>query len=101
MTNWNRPQITEAAVVGAPSETWGQKVVAIVVLNQEVAAKTGRDGKPWNAWDMRLALKDRLAPYKIPVEMKVIDREIPRNAMGKGEFSVWLIDLIQFDPFSR
>lgn len=35
--------------------------------------------------DMRRALKDRLAAYKLPSEMKVMDA-IPRNAMGKGEF---------------
>lgn len=34
---------------------------------------------------MRRALKDRLAAYKIPVEMRVVDA-IPRNAMGKGKF---------------
>ena len=33
---------------------------------------------------MRRALKDRLAAYKLPSEMKVLDA-IPRNAMGKGE----------------
>lgn len=33
---------------------------------------------------MRRALKDRLASYKIPQEMKVLEA-IPRNAMGKGE----------------
>lgn len=31
---------------------------------------------------MRRALKDKLANYKIPQELKVID-SIPRNAMGK------------------
>lgn len=35
--------------------------------------------------DMRRALKDRLAPHKIPQVMKVLDA-IPRNAMGKGEW---------------
>lgn len=35
--------------------------------------------------DMRRALKDRLAMFKIPQEMKVLEA-IPRNAMGKGEF---------------
>jgi acyl-CoA synthetase (AMP-forming)/AMP-acid ligase II len=34
--------------------------------------------------DMRRALKDRLAAYKIPQEMRVLDA-IPRNAMGKGK----------------
>jgi non-ribosomal peptide synthetase component E (peptide arylation enzyme) len=33
--------------------------------------------------DMRRALKDRLASYKLPQEMKVLDGPIPRNAMGK------------------
>ncbi|PKY00510.1 putative AMP-binding enzyme [Aspergillus campestris IBT 28561] len=77
------PQITEAAVVGLPSEQWGQKVAAVVVLDAEKAASSGRNGKPWGALDMRRALRDRLASYKMPQEMKVLDGVIPRNAMGK------------------
>ncbi|KAL3470792.1 acetyl-CoA synthetase-like protein [Aspergillus californicus] len=76
------PQIAEAAVVGLPSEKWGQKVAAIVVLN-EIAANTGRDGRAWGPLDMRRALKDRLASFKLPQEMKILDGPIPRNAMGK------------------
>lgn len=38
---------------------------------------------------MRRALKERLAPYKIPQEMRVLE-SIPRNAMGKGEFLILL-----------
>ena len=33
---------------------------------------------------MRRALKDRLAAYKIPQEMRVV-QEVPKNAMGKSE----------------
>lgn len=80
----NSPQINETAVVGVPSERWGQKVVAVVVLNDEIAKTTGKNGKPWSALDMRRALQDRVAPYKIPHEMKVV-QEIPKNAMGKGQ----------------
>jgi acyl-coenzyme A synthetase/AMP-(fatty) acid ligase len=80
----NRPQITEAAVVGIPSEQWGQKVAAVVVLSDDAAA-TGKNGRSWGPMDMRRALKNCLASYKIPQEMKVLDA-IPRNAMGKGEF---------------
>lgn len=79
------PQVSEAAVVGLPSEQWGQKVAAVVVLDAEKAASTGRNGKPWGALDMRRALKDRLANYKMPQEMKVLNGPIPRNAMGKGK----------------
>ncbi|BAE66196.1 unnamed protein product [Aspergillus oryzae RIB40] len=77
------PQVSEAAVVGLPSEQWGQKVAAVIVLDKEKAANTGRNGKPWGALDMRRALKDRLANYKMPQEMKVLNGPIPRNAMGK------------------
>ncbi|KAJ5389052.1 uncharacterized protein N7496_000120 [Penicillium cataractarum] len=75
------PQISEAAVVGLPSEQWGSKVAAVVVLHPD-AHTTGRNGKAWGPMDMRRALNDRLAGYKIPQEMKVLDA-IPRNAMGK------------------
>ena len=78
------PQITEAAVVGLSSETWGQKVAAIITLDPE-QINTGRNGKPWGLMDMRRAMKDRLANYKIPQELKVLEQGegIPRNAMGK------------------
>ena len=75
------PYISEVAVVGLPSEAWGQKVAAVVVLSEQ-GKTAGRNGKPWSALDMRRALKDILANYKIPQEMKVVE-SIPRNAMGK------------------
>jgi acyl-CoA synthetase (AMP-forming)/AMP-acid ligase II len=75
------PQVDEVAVVGLPSEAWGQKVAAVVVLSEQ-GKTAGKGGKPWSALDMRRALKDILANYKIPQEMKVVDT-IPRNAMGK------------------
>ncbi|MCJ1438199.1 hypothetical protein MMC27_007586 [Xylographa pallens] len=76
------PQISEAAVVGLPSEQWGQKVAAVVVLNPEHAT-SGKGGKAWSVMDMRRALKDRLANYKIPQELKILQDALPRNAMGK------------------
>ena len=35
--------------------------------------------------DMRRALKDKLANYKIPQELKAVE-EIPKNAMGKSMY---------------
>lgn len=69
------PQVAEAAVVAVPSGSWGQKVAAVVVLNKDRVQK-------WSPLDMRRSLKSRLASYKIPQTMKIV-QEIPRNAMGK------------------
>lgn len=69
------PEVAEAAVVAVPSGQWGQKVGAILILNRDVVQK-------WSPMDMRRALKDRLANYKIPQVMRIVD-DIPRNAMGK------------------
>jgi acyl-CoA synthetase (AMP-forming)/AMP-acid ligase II len=77
------PQVAEAAVMAVPSGKWGDKVGAAVVLRP---GAEGKAGKPWGAMDMRRALKDRLANYKIPQVMRVVD-EIPKNAMGKSKQS--------------
>jgi len=53
----------------------------VVVLTEE-GRTAGRKGGPWGVMDMRRALKDKLANYKIPQELKVVE-SIPRNAMGK------------------
>lgn len=72
------PQVAEAAVMGVPSDQWGQKVAAVVVLNPGVPK--------WSMMDMRRALRDKLVNYKIPQELKIVDA-IPRNAMGKSRSS--------------
>ncbi|KAK2767712.1 hypothetical protein FQN54_003870 [Arachnomyces sp. PD_36] len=80
------PQISEAAVVALPSEQWGQKVAAILVLNKEALPSPSTEAKrkkPWSVLDMRRALKDKLAAYKIPSEMKILEGGLPKNAMGK------------------
>ena len=84
---FSRPQISEAAVVGVASEQWGQKVAAVVVLRSD-QTQSGRGGKKWGVMDMRRALKEKLANYKIPQEMKVVDA-IPKNAMGKSESGIF------------
>ena len=71
-------------MVGVASEQWGQKVAAVIVLDA-AHAQTGKGGKTWGVMDMRRALKDKLANYKIPQELKVVD-ELPKNVMGKSEY---------------
>ncbi len=60
-------------------------MAAVVVLNP-AHAQTGKGGKTWGVMDMRRALKDKLANYKIPQELKAVD-ELPKNAMGKSMYS--------------
>lgn len=80
------PQVSEATVVGIPSEQWGQKIAAVIVL-EPAQANSGKAGKKWGAMDMRRALKDSLASYKVPHELKIVE-SMPRNAMGKSECSL-------------
>ncbi|KAI2463220.1 acetyl-CoA synthetase-like protein [Annulohypoxylon bovei var. microspora] len=72
------PEIAEAAVVAVPSGKWGQKVGAVLIHSPDHL----RDHPAWRPMDMRRALKGRLANYKIPQVLRVVEH-IPRNAMGK------------------
>ncbi|KAK4105702.1 acetyl-CoA synthetase-like protein [Parathielavia hyrcaniae] len=87
------PQVAEVAVVAVPSGKWGQKVGAVVILDRENVP----EGK-WSPLEMRRGLKGRLAGYKIPQVLKVVDH-IPRNAMGKINKKVLVKEIFQ-DAFS-
>jgi fatty-acyl-CoA synthase len=65
------PDIVEAAVVGAPHEVWGEVVVALVVLRQNMSEA--------NVTEL---FEGRLARYKHPRRVVFLDI-LPRNAMGK------------------
>ena len=67
------PAIAECAVVGVPDEEWGQRVSVGVEVRQ--GASLSRDELA--AW-----AKERLAPYKVPRDLRVVPA-LPRNAMGK------------------
>ncbi|KAL9007864.1 MAG: hypothetical protein Q9173_006954, partial [Seirophora scorigena] len=66
------------------------KVAAVVVLHRSSSSSSSPGPGPgnrktatWSVMDMRRALKDRLANYKIPQELRVLEGGIPKNAMGK------------------
>jgi fatty-acyl-CoA synthase len=67
------PQIAEAAVVGVPDPKWGESGVAVVVL---------KDGAELDQATLIAHCVERLAKFKVPARMHVIDA-LPRNATGK------------------
>mmetsp|Transcript_2226 Transcript_2226/g.4991 ORF Transcript_2226/g.4991 Transcript_2226/m.4991 type:complete len:605 (+) Transcript_2226:87-1901(+) len=71
-------KVKECAVIGKPDEIWGEKVVALCVLTDNL---TLEELRKWG--------KERLASYKVPQELEVVT-ELPRNHMGKLEKKVIL-----------
>jgi malonyl-CoA/methylmalonyl-CoA synthetase len=65
--------IARAAVVGMPSERWGEEVAAVVVPVDAAAIDID---------EIRSTLETSLAPYKRPKRIVVVD-ELPVNHMGK------------------
>ncbi len=66
----NHPGVADAAVVGIPDDTWGERVTAFVeahgVSEQALLALSA----------------EQLAPYKRPKQVVFVDA-LPRNALGK------------------
>jgi malonyl-CoA/methylmalonyl-CoA synthetase len=67
------PGIVASAVVGLPDAARGELPVAFVECDRAVDAES-----------LRLALGERLASFKIPREIHILET-LPRNAMGKIE----------------
>jgi len=65
--------VAECAVIGLPDETWGERVVAVVVV--EPGATLAEDA-------VKNACQEHLAGFKRPQDVIVV-AALPRNALGK------------------
>ncbi len=68
---FNHPAVAEVAVIGVPSEKWGETIKALVVLAGEATEA-----------DLIAHCKAHLAGYKAPTSVEFRDA-IPRTATGK------------------
>jgi acyl-CoA synthetase (AMP-forming)/AMP-acid ligase II len=67
------PEILEAAVIGVPSDRWGETVKAVVVL------RSGAVVKEQEVIDF---CRKNLAHYKCPTTVEIVSA-LPHNASGK------------------
>src|SRR6185295_18021143 len=67
------PAVADCAVTAAADEEWGERVAASVEL---------RPGATLTLDELQAWTRPRLAPYKIPRELRCVEA-LPRNAMGK------------------
>jgi malonyl-CoA/methylmalonyl-CoA synthetase len=67
------PAVAEAAVIGEPDATWGERVTACVVV---------RPGTSLTLDDLQAFCREKMAGYKLPRALREFPA-LPRNAMGK------------------
>ncbi|GAA3157334.1 hypothetical protein GCM10020001_096690 [Nonomuraea salmonea] len=70
---FEHPAVAEVAVLGAPDAKWGEVGRAFLVL---------RPGAHVTAGALRDFLRPRLAAYKIPAHVEVVD-DLPKTGSGK------------------
>ena len=70
---FSHPAVAEVAVIGVPSEKWGETIKALVVL---------AEGEEATEADLIAWCKDKAAGYKAPTSIEFRD-ELARTATGK------------------
>jgi long-chain acyl-CoA synthetase len=71
---YEHPAVYEAAVFGLPHERLGEEVAAVVVTKPGVHVTPEQ---------MQAHVAGRLAAFKVPSRIFVVDQPLPRNAAGK------------------
>ncbi len=69
----DHPEVAEVAVIGVPSERWGETVHAVIVPRSGIEP----DPQTIIAWT-----RTRIAGYKVPRSIEFVD-QLPRNPSGK------------------
>jgi long-chain acyl-CoA synthetase len=70
---YEHPDVREAAVLGIPSDEYGEEVAAAVAL---------RDGASTSPEELRSYVKEQVAGYKYPRRVWLVD-DLPKGPTGK------------------
>ena len=71
---YEHPAVYEAAVFGVPHERLGEEVAATVFV---------RPGETLTVEDLQAHVRERLAGFKVPSRIAIVDEALPRNPAGK------------------
>ncbi|KAH6639869.1 hypothetical protein C7974DRAFT_432291 [Boeremia exigua] len=82
------PYISEVMVVGVADEEFGQRVAAVISLQEEELTDSffetyGNADYVLTIEDLRRDLRERLAGYKLPTLLRITPGELPKTATGK------------------
>ncbi|HEY1597499.1 MAG TPA: AMP-binding protein, partial [Thermoleophilaceae bacterium] len=70
---YTHPEVADVAVIGVPDERYGEEIMAWVQL---------RDGAAASEDDLKVFCKGKIAHYKVPRYVKLVD-EFPMTITGK------------------
>jgi long-chain acyl-CoA synthetase len=71
---YEHPAVYEAAVFGIPDERLGEQVAAAIYL---------RPGQEVSVEELQEHVKGKLAAFKVPTHIDLVESQLPRNASGK------------------
>lgn len=75
------PYVNEVMVVGVPDEEFGQRVAGAVCLKGDEDTEKPERGLTIDR--LRRDLRERLAGYKMPTLLRLVDGELPKSGTGK------------------
>lgn len=71
---FEHPDVADVAVVGLPHDSWGEEVAAVV---------QPRSGADLTASVLQEFAASRLASFKVPTQVFLVEEDLPRTATGK------------------